>query len=266
MSDLITSTSAAALAGVGVSSIKRWADEGKFQTVRTPGGHRRIVKAELLTFLNRNSSETTGIESKDSSSWTRRLLSKNAFEVQGDLLTIRGQLGSWSAAMDELGKGVQELGTSWADGTITIAQEHAATEKLGRVLAAIYDSQPMAQTDPICLLACAEGDMHTLGLSMLRIVLQEAGWKSIWLGSRTPLTELEILVDQEDVSMIALSASRSSASEKELRSQVEILSHLCDRTGIRLVVGGSGRWPMEMRSVDRFYDFESFVRSIKVTS
>ena len=44
MKDYLTTTSAARMAGVGVSSIKRWADDGKLRTVRTPGGHRRLIR------------------------------------------------------------------------------------------------------------------------------------------------------------------------------------------------------------------------------
>jgi len=37
--------------GVAVSSVSRWIDEGKLTAGRTPGGHRRIEKDDLIQFL-----------------------------------------------------------------------------------------------------------------------------------------------------------------------------------------------------------------------
>lgn len=46
--ELITTRVAAALLGVGTTSIKRWADDGTLACVRTAGGHRRFLRAEVL--------------------------------------------------------------------------------------------------------------------------------------------------------------------------------------------------------------------------
>ncbi|MCO4771930.1 MAG: helix-turn-helix domain-containing protein [Deltaproteobacteria bacterium] len=61
--DLITTRAAAALLGVGTTSIKRWADDGTLVCVRTAGGHRRFRRGEVLRLLN-SSEEGPGSESK----------------------------------------------------------------------------------------------------------------------------------------------------------------------------------------------------------
>lgn len=43
----------AALFSVNVSTIKRWIDKGYIVAEKTPGGHRRIVKKDLLTFIKK---------------------------------------------------------------------------------------------------------------------------------------------------------------------------------------------------------------------
>ena len=43
----------AALFGVHVSTIVRWADEGKIPCFRTPGGQRRYPRAEIDPMLGR---------------------------------------------------------------------------------------------------------------------------------------------------------------------------------------------------------------------
>lgn len=44
---LITTQEAARLLSVGPSSIKRWADDGRLPTIKTPGGHRRFRASDV---------------------------------------------------------------------------------------------------------------------------------------------------------------------------------------------------------------------------
>ena len=44
------------------------------------------------------------------------------------------------------------------------------------------DALPVGERGPVCLLACAEGDDHTLGLSLAELCLREAGWATLWAG------------------------------------------------------------------------------------
>ncbi len=48
---LFTSTEAGKLLQMDPSSIVKWVNEGKLLSYRTPGGHRRIRAADLITFL-----------------------------------------------------------------------------------------------------------------------------------------------------------------------------------------------------------------------
>ncbi len=48
---LLTTTEAAKLLGVGTSSVKRWADEGRLPVVRTPGGHRRFRPEDVAALV-----------------------------------------------------------------------------------------------------------------------------------------------------------------------------------------------------------------------
>lgn len=44
---LLTPKEAAAELGVSAKTITRWCREGKLAHIRTPGGHRRILKADV---------------------------------------------------------------------------------------------------------------------------------------------------------------------------------------------------------------------------
>lgn len=48
-----TTVDLAKVCKVSLRTVIRWVDEGKLTSFRTPGGHRRVREADLLTFLDR---------------------------------------------------------------------------------------------------------------------------------------------------------------------------------------------------------------------
>src|SRR3712207_2928666 len=59
--DILTTFQAARLCGVSHKSIERWIDAGLLPGFRTPGGHRRVHRADLLGFVqSRRTIESTG--------------------------------------------------------------------------------------------------------------------------------------------------------------------------------------------------------------
>ena len=51
--DILTTFQAARLCGVSHKSIERWIDAGFLRGFRTPGGHRRVHRADLLEFIQK---------------------------------------------------------------------------------------------------------------------------------------------------------------------------------------------------------------------
>ena len=47
---LMTPGEVASLLHVDINTVARWSDEGKFRSVRTPGGHRRYFASDILDF------------------------------------------------------------------------------------------------------------------------------------------------------------------------------------------------------------------------
>ncbi len=263
MKETLTTTSAAKLAGVGVSSIKRWADEGKLRTVKTPGGHRRLVLSDIMAFIQ--DPEGHSLQPLDENlgyEWGDAILNLEFHGLQSRLLEARGRNGSWYKTMDELSAGVRETGKRWVNKSITIGEEHAATERLSRVLDSIYESMPVASNAPKCLLSSAEGDLHTLGLSMLQVVLRELGWRCLWLGANTPVAEVCRMLETQSVQMVALSASKASTNAEDLARQIQTISASCQKTETRLLVGGSGAWPENIPFGFRIHDFSAVASTL----
>jgi len=242
--DWLSTREVARLAGVGPSAVKRWSDAGLLSCQKTAGGHRRFARAEVDRLLRHQAAERLG----GNDPWVEALLdARETFGISSLLLAERGRSGAWHRVAERAGLAVTELGRRWQAGTVSIVEEHLASERLARVLARIAESVPISSTAPVALLACAEGDDHTLGLSLVEVVLREAGWSTRWAGRQTPLAEIERLLGQGEVEMLALSASEASADAVGLRRQAEALGRRCRVHGVALVLGGQGAWPERPR-------------------
>jgi len=53
MKEILSTSDVAKLLGVAVASVSNWIDQGKIKAGRTPGGHRRILRKDLVAFLRR---------------------------------------------------------------------------------------------------------------------------------------------------------------------------------------------------------------------
>lgn len=101
---LMTTRAVADLLGVGVSSVKRWTDEGKITCVRTAGGHRRFEVAEVDRFRRDHLSQ-----SQEPRSYPAAMLNIDGFQLPAPLHEMT------AAEIDALPFGVIQLDD---DGTV----------------------------------------------------------------------------------------------------------------------------------------------------
>lgn len=231
----------ARLLGVTAGSVKRWADLGLLRCARTAGRHRRFAREDVDRFLRDRGAPAAGPGGP--SRWLERLLSGcDAHQLLADLYSARAQLGSWWQVADGLVPVLTEIGRRWADGSLSILEEHVASERLTRSLAQIADQLPARAGAPRLLLATAEGEDHTLGLSLVEIVVREWGWPVVWVGRRTPLAEIVAHVACGAVDALAVSASEV-CDPGDLLAQTERLGAICRAGDVQLLLGGAGPWP-----------------------
>jgi excisionase family DNA binding protein len=258
-SPYLTPAEACALAGVAPTTLKRWADAGILAHVKTAGGHRRFLRADLERFLSRR----TRIEpetSPEANPWVAKLVGGPAHEVEAELLRARARFGSWHQVAEELGGVLVEIGARWQRGELSLVDEHIASERLARALARIGEALPSRPGAPRALLACLGGEEHALGLALVELCLRELGWTTLWAGPRTPLADLERILDGMQLEMLALSASQGSSDADELAAATRALEEACAARGIALALGGLGAWPESPRYAHRFREFEGFHR------
>jgi excisionase family DNA binding protein len=262
--ELLSTREAAALAGVGTSAVKRWADAGRLPCVKTAGGHRRFERAAVEHMMHGGDATDLAIPATDPTrAWLELLLgaSEEGIALEARLLDERATRGSWSAVAEFLGGVLGGLGERWASGAISVLEEHQASERLERALARIVATIPVGRAAPTALLLTATGDEHTLGLSLVEVVLRELGWRTRWAGRGTPDQDVVAAVAMGGIAMVAVSASEWSTDRRALARQLGVVGKACAQHRVRLLVGGRGAWPDKPALAVRCHDFASLRRA-----
>jgi MerR family transcriptional regulator, light-induced transcriptional regulator len=109
---------------------------------------------------------------------------------------------------------MHEIGVLWERGAITVADEHLATALTHRVLAALRPpiraetrANGLDRAGGRVMLAAVEGEQHALGLRMAADVLEDRGFRTIYLGADVPTEALLRAVASLSPDVLALSAT-----------------------------------------------------------
>lgn len=103
----------------------------------------------------------------------------------------------------------RELGRLWHLRKITVGQEHFATAATQYIMSNLYP-RLMAESRPNgkrLVAACAEGELHELGLRMVADFMQADGWDTRFLGANLPVFSLLQEIERVRPDVVALSAS-----------------------------------------------------------
>ena len=103
-----------------------------------------------------------------------------------------------------------EIGRRWEDAEISIAQEHlatATTQSLMAQLAERLGADTASRRGRTALLACAEGELHALGVRMVADFLEADGWDVLFVGALSPVHSVVELAASQGVDLVALSAA-----------------------------------------------------------
>jgi excisionase family DNA binding protein len=188
MARLLTTNEKARELGVTVSSVKRWADEGKLPYELTPGGHRRFRSAPAVA---------AAVETR----------------------SARSRSDDTIAALLKISDRLHQIGEQWACGEITVADEHRESHAIAESLDRM---RVVNERGPICILACPPGELHELPLRMVRLVLEWRGWRTDFLGAATPWDSLQHAVRTTKPDLVALSARNPIQIPIELGAQVVV--------------------------------------------
>ncbi|WP_037495832.1 cobalamin B12-binding domain-containing protein [Solirubrobacter soli] len=129
-----------------------------------------------------------------------------------------------------------EIGRRWEEAEISVAQEHLATAAIQSSMARLaerLDGGP--RRDRRALVACAEGELHSIGVRMVADFLEADGWDVLFVGALSPPSAVAELAAAQRVDVVALSAALGQRMPEIVRA-VEALRAL--ETVPVIAVGG----------------------------
>jgi DNA-binding transcriptional MerR regulator len=233
------------MTGIPVTTLHAWERRYGFphSSARTLGGHRlysekdvtllRCVKAQIEQGINAHLA-VTAVQKMDlegrlpaehpveaprsadpspASPASREQLAEALF--QHDLARADRMMGEMLAftspeeiTLNVIGPLLAGLGDAWAEGRITVPDEHLASNYLRhRLLMWMVTGPRPRETSPI-VLACAPGEWHEGSLLMLGVLLRRQGWPAAYLGQNVPFVDLAAFVRQVQAGAVVLVGMR----------------------------------------------------------
>jgi DNA-binding transcriptional MerR regulator len=129
---------------------------------------------------------------------------------------------------------LHDLGDRWANGTINVATEHFASNLLRARLAGLARGWGQGH-GPCAVLACPPGELHDLPLLAFGVVLHRNGWRIVYLGADTPLTDLGRTVEEKRPDVVILAA----VTPERFQERIPDLITLARTAPLRLAGAGA---------------------------
>jgi MerR family transcriptional regulator, light-induced transcriptional regulator len=280
---LVSPKQVAQAIGVSESSLKRWCDRGKINTLRTAGGHRRLPLDDVIQFLRRSGHEVLrpellGLPSNTGQGAAQIARAQNQSRdalLAGDEDKFRRivfdlYLAGYALSdiFDKVIAGAfREIGEHWSCGQAQVYQERRGCSICLRILAELQALIPApVAAAPLAIGAAPEWDSYMLPTAMVELVLRQNGWRAQSHGPRLPFATLLAAVRDIRPRLFWLSVSHIENEQQFLDEYRRFYDAIF--TDVTVVVGGRAlteplRRRMEYAAYcDNLKHLESFVQAI----
>jgi MerR family transcriptional regulator, light-induced transcriptional regulator len=250
----ISTMQAANALGVSISTVKRWVDDGILPAHRTAGGHRKILRAEVLALSRQGELPHRDLTSLSFASLGNEPLDLHSISTALHAAVLRGDGTEVSAligraylsgvAIETLSDQViapvmTQVGHEWETARIEVWNEHRGTQLAA---GALYELKVKLEARaepkrPVAIGGTPQGDPYLLASLLAQLVLLDAGWEAVNLGPNTPLASLTSAMRELRPRLVWLSVSYLENSVEFLRSYRE-LYQAAEKSGVAVAVGG----------------------------
>lgn len=276
----LNSIEAAKVLGVNVSSIKRWTDAGKLECIQTAGGHRKFLMSHLVGFIGQNEKNTTKanvfpIENEADVDISYHVLKGDFEYLIGYVLnkacgsdrtaTLKVlnalYLGHYPLYIvyDKLVTPVlQQIGTLWMNGEISIIEEHIAAQTMRESISRLQGIVRLPDVKKgRALFMNLSSELHDIGLKMAENVLEMRGFETYYSGQMTPFIKMDQLFEKVSPDRMYIS-STYVFNQDATQDEVNQLFKICQNFDTHVYVGGRGWDALDYDHpvvVKRLYDF-----------
>ena len=131
-----------------------------------------------------------------------------------------------------------EIGRLWQTGKISVGQEHYCTNAIQVTMSMLY---PRLFNGTSCgkrmLAACAQGELHEMGLRMVTDFFEMDGWNTDYLGANTPSDSIVRAIEEKSVDVLAISVTMYFNLEKA-QEIINAVHRATGATKIKILLGG----------------------------
>jgi MerR family transcriptional regulator, light-induced transcriptional regulator len=240
--------------GVGVSTVKRWVDDGILAAHKTAGGHRKLLVADVLRVVREGDFPRLDLRSlefvaephggADATVLSRQLL--NALK-RGERDTVRSLIHGAhrsgvaveSLADFVIAPAMYQLGHEWETGRIEVLHEHRGTQVCASALyelKAVLEAQANADR-PLAVGGSPEHDHYLLANLLAEMVLLDVGWRVVSLGPHTPMSSFRQALAELRPRLLWISVSQIVDRDCFLAEYRELYQE-AERAGVAVAVGG----------------------------
>jgi MerR family transcriptional regulator, light-induced transcriptional regulator len=250
----VNTMQAAKALGVSVSTVKRWVDDGVLPAVKTAGGHRKVLLADVLELIRRGEMPQADLSfltprRKRSEAMPPHDLGADLYRAlrAGDALRTRALIGGAyrdGMAIEELADraiapAMVQIGQEWERGRIDVMEEHRATQICA---AALYDLKADLESAarsprPRAIGGAPPNDASMLPTLMVEMTLLASGWEAINLGPNTPFESFAKAIAELKPRLLWISVCHLDDLEAFVAGYRE-LYRTADRSGVAVAIGG----------------------------
>lgn len=238
--------------GVGVTTVKRWVDEGVLPAHRTAGGHRKVPLADVLRLVREGDlprADLSLLTGSPAAAHDAGQLAQQLFRAlrHGDQEAAQRLLhGAYESgtpvevlADEVIAPAMERVGHGWADGTLDVYQEHRGTQACLGALLGLGSrlAEPAGRDRPLAVGGGPEGDPYLLANALAEMVLREQGWEAVNVGPNTPLLSFRRALRELRPRLLWLSCGYLADAEAFLAQYGELYRE-AERAGVAVAVGG----------------------------
>lgn len=170
--------------------------------------------------------------------WVQAVAHLDADSLDHGFRHEQGRLGTIRFLTERGGPFLTEVGEAWADGRLSVAHEHFASERFRDFMTGIWSSMAAQNRGQTIVCATLPGDQHHLGLHMAAAAIALAGARVLFLGADTPVEDVAAAASQAQAVAVAISVSAAVESQKAQRQIQQLQARLARWQTV--VVGGAG--------------------------
>ncbi|MEM8913867.1 MAG: excisionase family DNA-binding protein [Planctomycetota bacterium] len=250
MSDYLSCKQAAQTLGVSGSTIKRMCDDGVVPSMRTPGGHRRIPRTAIDSWLISNDLPRIDPpprrdvpQSCDAAALVTMLRQGHIESISDRLCDALHQSDEFATTLDTVvAPAMWEIGERWSTGEFEVYEEHLCTANLRTSLLQASShltklrSADVLESRPRAIGCSVDGESHDLVSLMIELVMRSSGVDAKSLGGSVPVESLIAAILAEHADLVWTSYTRIEDPEEMLRQHHVLVNALPDHC--RLLIGG----------------------------